>query len=80
MKLHTKILLGLVAGATVGVTLNLLTGAGPATQKLVAFVTEPIGRLWLSALIMVVIPLILSTLSLGVAGSGTSSASVASAW
>lgn len=70
MKLHTKILLGLVAGATVGVTTNLLTGAGPVTQKVVSFVTEPIGRLWLSALIMVVIPLILSTLSIGVAGLG----------
>ncbi|MCU0292134.1 MAG: dicarboxylate/amino acid:cation symporter [Thermoanaerobaculaceae bacterium] len=70
MKLHTKILIGLVAGATAGVTVNLLTGAGPATQKVVAFVTEPIGRLWLSALIMVVIPLILSTLSIGVAGLG----------
>lgn len=70
MKLHTKILIGLVAGATAGVTVNLLTGAGPATQKVVAFLTEPIGRLWLSALIMVVIPLILSTLSIGVAGLG----------
>lgn len=70
MKLHTRILLGLVAGATVGVATNLLAGAGPATQKVVSFVTEPIGRLWLSALIMVVIPLILSTLSTGVAGLG----------
>lgn len=70
MKLHTKILIGLVAGAATGVTVNLLTGAGPVTQKIVAFGTEPIGRLWLSALIMVVIPLILSTLSIGVAGLG----------
>jgi DAACS family dicarboxylate/amino acid:cation (Na+ or H+) symporter len=34
-------------------------------------VTEPIGKMWLSAMIMVVIPLILSTLSLGVAGLGS---------
>lgn len=70
MKLHTRILLGLVAGAAVGVTVNLLTNAGPITQKVVSLVTEPIGKLWLSALIMVVIPLILSTLSIGVAGLG----------
>jgi DAACS family dicarboxylate/amino acid:cation (Na+ or H+) symporter len=71
MKLHTKILLGLVAGATAGVTVNLLTGGGPATQRLVSLVTEPIGKMWLSALIMIVIPLIISTLSLGVAGLGS---------
>lgn len=70
MKLHTRILLGLVAGAAVGVTVNLLTKAGPVTQKVVSLVTEPIGKLWLSALIMVVIPLILSTLSIGVSGLG----------
>jgi hypothetical protein len=34
MKLHTKILLGLVAGNG-GRTVNLLTG-GPATQRLVS--------------------------------------------
>jgi len=71
MKLHTKILLGLVAGAAAGVSVNLLTGGGPATQRVVSFVTEPIGKMWLSALIMIVIPLIISTLSLGVAGLGS---------
>ena len=71
MKLHSKILLGLVAGAVVGVGVNLATGGGPGTQRLVSVVTEPIGRMWLSALIMIVIPLIVSTLSLGVAGLGS---------
>ena len=70
MQLPNRILIGLVAGATAGVTVNLLTGAGPVTQKRRLVVTEPVGRMWLSALIMVVIPLILSTLSLGVAGLG----------
>ncbi len=71
MKLHNKILLGLLAGAAAGVTVNLLTGGGPGTQRLVTLVTEPIGKMWLSALIMIVIPLIVSTLSLGVAGLGS---------
>jgi DAACS family dicarboxylate/amino acid:cation (Na+ or H+) symporter len=70
MNLPSKILLGLVVGAAAGVTVNLATGGGPAVKTLVSLVTEPIGRMWLSALIMVVIPLILSTLSLGVAGLG----------
>jgi DAACS family dicarboxylate/amino acid:cation (Na+ or H+) symporter len=71
MKLHTKILLGLVAGAAVGVAVNLATGGGPGTERVVSLVTEPIGKMWLSALIMIVIPLIVSTLSLGVAGLGS---------
>lgn len=67
--LHTKILTGLVLGAIVGVATNLTVGS-ENIQGVVANVTEPLGRMWLSALIMVVIPLILSTLSLGVAGLG----------
>jgi DAACS family dicarboxylate/amino acid:cation (Na+ or H+) symporter len=69
--LHTKILLGLVAGAVAGVSVNLATGGGAGVQGFVSVVTEPAGRMWLSALIMVVIPLIVSTLSLGVAGLGS---------
>ncbi len=68
--LHTKILLGLISGAAVGVTVNLVTGGGAPVQRFVSLVTEPIGKMWLAGLIMVVIPLILSTLSLGVAGLG----------
>ena len=71
MKLPTRILLGLLAGAAAGVTVNLATGGGPKVQGLVSLVTEPIGKMWLSALIMVVIPLIVSTLALGVAGLGS---------
>ena len=71
MKLPTRILLGLVAGAAAGVTVNLATGGGPAVTGFVSLVTEPVGKMWLSALIMVVIPLIISTLSLGVAGLGS---------
>jgi DAACS family dicarboxylate/amino acid:cation (Na+ or H+) symporter len=71
MPLHTRILIGLLLGAASGVTVNLLTRGGQGTQRFVTLVTEPIGRMWLSALIMVVIPLIISTLSLGVAGLGS---------
>ncbi len=71
MPLHTRILLGLLAGAACGVTVNLAFGAGPATQRVVMLLTEPLGRMWLGALIMIVIPLIVSTLALGVAGLGS---------
>ncbi len=69
MTLHAKILTGLVAGAAFGVAINLMMGAEDV-QGFVRTVTEPLGRMWLSALIMVVIPLIISTLSLGVVGLG----------
>ncbi|MEZ5319885.1 MAG: dicarboxylate/amino acid:cation symporter [Vicinamibacterales bacterium] len=71
MALHNKILLGLVLGAVAGVTVNLMMGGGPGVQWFVGNITEPIGRVWLNGLIMVVIPLVLSTLALGVAGLGS---------
>ena len=71
MALHTKILLGLIVGAVLGIVTNLATDGAPATEQFVGSVTEPIGRVWLNALIMVVIPLIVSTLSVGIAGLGS---------
>ena len=67
--LHNKILGALILGALAGVTANLTVG-GESIQGFIKNVSEPIGRMWLGALIMVVIPLIISTLSLGVAGLG----------
>jgi dicarboxylate/amino acid:cation (Na+ or H+) symporter, DAACS family len=45
-------------------------GLTPTVAWLLRNVTEPLGRVWLNALIMVVIPLVLSTLSLGIVGLG----------
>jgi len=70
MALHNRILLGLLGGAAVGVTVNLLVGPAPGVEWILRNITEPLGRVWLNALIMVVIPLVLSTLALGVAGLG----------
>jgi DAACS family dicarboxylate/amino acid:cation (Na+ or H+) symporter len=69
LSLHTKILLGLLAGAVTGVLANLVIGR-EGLEGVVRNFTEPVGRMWLAALIMVVVPLIVSTLSLGVAGLG----------
>lgn len=70
MPLHNKILLGLLLGAVTGVATNGAFGHSAAVERIVHYGTEPLGRMWLSSLIMIVIPLILSTLSLGVAGLG----------
>ena len=70
MPLHIRILLGLVLGAIAGVMTNLMTHGGPLTERFVRLVTEPVGKIWLSCLIMTVIPLIVSSLTLGVASLG----------
>jgi DAACS family dicarboxylate/amino acid:cation (Na+ or H+) symporter len=70
MALHNRILMGLVVGAGVGVSVNAIAGHSPWVEASVRNVTEPLGRMWLGALVMVVMPLIVSTLSLGVVGLG----------
>jgi DAACS family dicarboxylate/amino acid:cation (Na+ or H+) symporter len=60
----------LILGAAAGVAANLLWGETAVLTKVVHYGTEPAGQLWLRALIMVVIPLVFSRLSLGVAGLG----------
>jgi DAACS family dicarboxylate/amino acid:cation (Na+ or H+) symporter len=71
LPLHSRILIGLLAGAVAGVVTNLTVGGNPTLQWLLTQVVDPLGRVWLNALIMVVIPLIVSTVALGVAGLGS---------
>ncbi len=66
MKLHSKIFLGLIFGAIFGVVANLFF-KGEILFGLINYITNPLGKMWLAALIMVVIPLIISSLALGVA-------------
>lgn len=69
--LHTKILIGLVAGAAVGGTLNSILGAGNPNLVFVAdHITNPVGQLFLRLLLLLVIPLVFSSLVVGVAGLG----------
>ena len=70
MSLHSRMLFALVLGAMSGVLVNFMM-AGQGLERFVTLVTEPIGRVWLNALIMVVIPLVVSTLAVGVAGLGS---------
>jgi DAACS family dicarboxylate/amino acid:cation (Na+ or H+) symporter len=64
------ILAGLILGAVAGVAANLAWGKTSALASIIHYGTEPAGQMWLRALIMVVIPLVFSRLSLGVAGLG----------
>lgn len=66
----TRILIGLLAGLVLGLLAKVVAGGQPWLLATIRNGIEPIGRMWLGTLIMVVIPLILSTLALGVAGLG----------
>src|SRR5215213_6746045 len=69
--LHTKIVIGLVAGALVGGTLNRILGTGAPQLLWVAdHVANPIGQLFLRLLLLLVVPLVFSSLVIGVAGLG----------
>lgn len=68
---HVNILWGLAFGVLAGITVNLAVGgADPAVTAFIAHVTEPIGQLFLRLLLMVVVPLVFSSLVVGVAGIG----------
>ena len=69
--LHTKIVIGLVAGAAIGGALNSVMGAANETLVFIADqITNPIGQIFLRLLLLIVIPLVFSSLVVGVAGLG----------
>lgn len=71
MPLHKRIILGLLLGAVAGVVANAVLGADdPRVEWLVSQVTEPVGALFLRLLLMIVVPLVFSSLVVGVAGLG----------
>lgn len=70
MKLPSKILVGLLIGTVGGVVAR--AGWGDATWLgwIITYLAQPIGQIFLRLLLMVVVPLVFSTLVLGVAGLG----------
>lgn len=71
MALHTKILLGLLVGIIGGLTVNwTLGGANENVVWFVSNISQPVGTLFLSLLLMIVVPLVFSSLVVGVAGIG----------
>jgi DAACS family dicarboxylate/amino acid:cation (Na+ or H+) symporter len=71
MKLHTKILLGLVVGAALGIAANfVLGGEHPTVAWLNRYIAGPVGQIFLRMLFMIVVPLVFVSIALGVAGLG----------
>ncbi len=67
-----RVLVGLVAGAAVGLS---LAHWSPGLTGTAVAITQPIGKLWLSGLQMTVVPLVLSLIILGVATASDAAAS-----
>ncbi|PYP21987.1 MAG: dicarboxylate/amino acid:cation symporter, partial [Gemmatimonadetes bacterium] len=70
MKLHTKIVLGLVLGAAGGVAANTLAPGAAWVRWTGDNVAGPVGQVFLRMLLMTVIPLVFTSITLGVAGIG----------
>ena len=68
--LHTQILIGLIVGAASGVIANALWAGAPTLLWIVDNVANPVGQVFLRMLFMVVVPLVFTSLALGVAGLG----------
>ncbi|HEY0544397.1 MAG TPA: dicarboxylate/amino acid:cation symporter [Pyrinomonadaceae bacterium] len=71
LALHTRILIGLAVGVLAGIVVNSVFGGENARVAwVVSNITEPIGQLFLRLLLMIVVPLVFSSLVVGVAGIG----------
>ena len=71
MALHTKILIGLLVGIIGGLVANQVWGGShPNVAWTIANITQPVGSLFLNLLLLIVVPLVFSSLVVGVAGIG----------
>ena len=71
LALHTRILIGLAVGVIAGVSVNFAFGGDhPRVVWVIDNITQPIGQLFLNLLLMIVVPLVFSSLVVGVAGIG----------
>jgi len=71
LALHTRILIGLAVGVVAGVVVNRVLGPDNVwVVRIIDHVTNPVGQLFLRLLLMIVVPLVFSSLVVGVAGIG----------
>jgi dicarboxylate/amino acid:cation (Na+ or H+) symporter, DAACS family len=68
--LHRRIFLGLAVGAGAGLLVNFAAADARWLGRVISHVTQPAGQLFLNLLLMIVVPLVFSSLTLGVAGIG----------
>ncbi|HXI64466.1 MAG TPA: dicarboxylate/amino acid:cation symporter [Gemmatimonadales bacterium] len=66
MKLHTKIFIGLLAGGLSGLAVNVWAGGAPWVGWVNTNVAGPVGQIFLRILFMTVVPLVFTSIALGV--------------
>ncbi len=66
LSLHAKMAIGFAVGILAGVIANLYFAEAEWLTGLIRYVTEPVGRIFLNLLFMLVVPLVFSALVLGV--------------
>ena len=70
MKLHTKIFVGLLAGGVAGLATNVWVGDAAWVRWVDTNVAGPVGQIFLRLLLMTVVPLVFTSITLGVAQLG----------
>jgi len=70
VKLHTKIAIGLVAGAVAGGLANGAFAGEPWLDWISDNIAYPVGQIFLRLLFMTVVPIVFTSITLGVAGIG----------
>ncbi len=68
--LHVKMLVGAAAGLGLGVAAHLFLAGTPVLEATIRYVAQPVGQVFLRLLFMLVLPLVFSSLVLGVAELG----------
>ncbi|MBK7105333.1 MAG: dicarboxylate/amino acid:cation symporter [Ignavibacteriae bacterium] len=70
MSRHSKIFIGLLAGAVFGILSNIYLSETSFLNFVQTYFSDPLGKIFLNMLIMMVIPLVFASLSIGVAQIG----------
>ena len=70
MKLYTKIFVGLLAGGLSGLAVNVWAGRATWVRWVDTNVAGPVGQIFLRLLLMTVVPLVFTSITLGVAQLG----------
>ena len=71
LQLHWKMLIGFIAGLSLGLLAQYVSGADAGwVQSVIEYATKPFGQIFLNLLFMLVVPLMFSALVLGVAELG----------
>ena len=70
LPLHTRMLIGMAVGVALGLAAHATLAGDPRLAFVLAYVAQPVGKVFLRLLFMLVVPLLFSALVLGITGLG----------